>query len=56
MKNILQITAEHNLKDTELWYDLMEISETINDFISFIEVAKQDFPDRKVRIVQIIEA
>lgn len=56
MINMLQCTAEHDLKNIELWFDIMEVPETINNLKEYLELAKSDFSDRKVRIIQVMES
>lgn len=56
MANMLQITAIHPLKGMELWADIMEVPREFNNMAEFLEVAKKDFPDRKVRIIQVMES
>lgn len=56
MKNILQISVKDIPNFTlEVWYDVMEIPENVNNLKEFNEVAKKDFSNRKVRIIQIME-
>lgn len=53
---MLQVTAEHPLKGIELWADIVEVPPQFNNMAEFLEVAKKDFKDRKVRIIQIMES
>lgn len=53
--NVVQITAKTNLKGVEVWYDLMELPSSINNLNEFLNTIKVDFPNRNVRIIQIME-
>lgn len=56
MRVIVQVTCKFpNQGPNEIWFDLMKVPETVNDLRGFLENAKKDLRDRKVRIVQILE-
>lgn len=56
MRVIVQVTCKFpNQGPNEIWFDLMKVPETVNDLRGFLENAKKDLRNRKVRIVQILE-
>jgi hypothetical protein len=55
MKNILQVQMKVGFTQEPLWFDFMELPENINDLRQFQDAAQKDYPDRLVRIVQVLE-
>ena len=56
MKNILQVQMKVGFTDEILWFDFIELPENLNDLRQFQEAAQSDYPDRLVRVVQVLEA
>lgn len=60
MRNIAQITLTaaglpEPLQKLEIWYDLMEVPASVNNMAEFVATLTKDMPDRKVRVVQLME-
>jgi hypothetical protein len=56
VKTIVQVTTfVPSPGSFDYWVDIMDLPQTVNDLRGFLETAKKDFSERKVRIVQILE-